>query len=220
MKTTTPRPRPHPRAGFTLLEVVIALGILAVSVMILVETQAGALYMSTDADRLSTATMLAEEKMMEAQLTLERDGWSTSDIEEEGDFDRFGDEDFRGDALSVDLEDQFEDFRWAYTIRKIDLNIPTDIGGAAGSLADGGYFGDRDTEDMQNQPDLTDLGISPDMITEYLGDYIREVRVLVWWGDNEDEVDQVELVTHVINPTGAVVEQGQDPNGNSDNGGN
>ena len=206
------------RRGFTLLEVIIALGILAVSVMILVETQAGALFMSNDADRMATATFLADEKMMEAQLTLEREGWTSQDVEEDGDFDDFGDEDFRGDVLNVDLDGQFEDFHWAYTVRKIDLTIPTDLGGMTGDLADNGYFGAGvDTESaQQNQPDLTDLGISPDMITEYLGDYIREIRVLVWWGDNEDGVDQVELVTHVINPTGAIIEGGGDPNGNSD----
>jgi prepilin-type N-terminal cleavage/methylation domain-containing protein len=197
-----------PRTGFTLLEVVIALGILAVSVMILVETQAGALMMSTDADRMQTATYLAEEKMLEAQLYLEREGWGSQDIEEEGDFEDFGDEEFRGGSLQLDLEsDQYEDFKWAYTIREINLEIPSNLGDMAGDLSEGGYFGERDTEEFEGgQPDLTDLGISPDMISEYLGAYIREVRVIVWWGENEDSVDQVELLTHIINPSGAVSE--------------
>ncbi|MFT4979398.1 MAG: prepilin-type N-terminal cleavage/methylation domain-containing protein [Myxococcota bacterium] len=208
-----PRPHLRRRAGFTLLEVVIALGILAVSVLVLVETQAGALFMSTDADRISTATYLAEEKMMEAMLVLEQDGWTTQDIEEDGDFDDFGSEDFRGGVLRLDLEVQYEDFRWAYTVQKIDLNLPADIGGAAGDLAGNGYWGEGNEDAAQDtQLDLTDLGISQDRITELLGDYIREVRVLVWWGDNEDSVDQVELTTHVINPTGAIVETGGDPN--------
>ncbi|MEL6345019.1 MAG: hypothetical protein AAFV53_18010, partial [Myxococcota bacterium] len=139
----------------------------------------------------------------------------SSMIEENGDFDDFGSEEFRGDAIDVDAEDAFEDFKWAYTIRTIDLNIPTDIGGSLGGLEENGYFGESSerTQDIgQNQMDLGDLGIQPDMITEYLGDYIREVRVLVWWGDNEDGIDQVELLTHVINPTGAVLEQGGNPN--------
>ena len=33
-------------------------------------------------------------------------------------------------------------------------------------------------------------------------------RVRVWWGDNEEENDQVELTTHIINPTGVVTEGG------------
>jgi len=198
------------RRGFTLLEVVIALAILAVSVMILVETQAGALFMSTDADRISTATYLAEEKMMEALLELEREGWTSMDVEETGDFDDFGSEDFRGDALRLDLDGQHEGFKWAYTVKKIELNIPTDLGGAAGELAGNGYWGDSNQDAGQDaQMDLTDIpGFNPDMITEYLGDYIREVRVLIWWGENEDGVDQVELTTHVINPSGAITERG------------
>jgi hypothetical protein len=39
---------------------------------------------------------------------------------------------------------------------------------------------------------------------EMLGNFLREVRVVVWWGDNEDGTDQVELVSHIINPTGLV----------------
>jgi prepilin-type N-terminal cleavage/methylation domain-containing protein len=200
---------PHRRSGFTLLEVVIALAILSVSVMILVETQAGALLMSTDADRMQTATYLAEEKMMEAQLILEREGWGSQDIEEEGDFEDFGEEEFRGGSLQLDIEsDQYDDYKWAYTIREINLDIPSNLGDMAGDLSEGGYFGERDTEEFSgSQPDLTDMGISPDMISEYLGAYIREVRVLVWWGDNEDEIDQVELLTHIINPSGAVTSE-------------
>jgi prepilin-type N-terminal cleavage/methylation domain-containing protein len=202
------------RRAFTLLEVVIALSILTVGVMVLVETQAGALLMSTEADRISTATYLAEEKMMEALLTLERDGWTSQEIDEDGDFDDFGDEDFRGGVLpSMDLEDLYEDFRWAYTVQKIELNLPPDLGGAAGDLAGNGYWGEgNEGAASDTQMDLTDLGISQDQITEYLGDYIREVRVLVWWGDNEEGTAQVELTTHIINPTGAIVEGGGDPN--------
>lgn len=205
--------RRHQRRGFTLLEVVIALGILALSVMILVETQAGALFMSTDADKISTATYLAEEKMMEALLTLEQEGWTTQDIEEDGDFDDFGSEDFRGDVLRIDVEEQYAEYKWAYTIQRIELSLPSDLGSVAGDLAGNGYWGEDNADAAQDSSlDLTDVGISQDMITELLGDYIREVRVIVWWGDNEEKVDQVELTTHVINPTGAIVETGGNPN--------
>jgi hypothetical protein len=40
----------------------------------------------------------------------------------------------------------------------------------------------------------------------------------VWWGDNEDEDDQVELVHHVVNPTGMVKSTG-DENGGAAAGG-
>jgi prepilin-type N-terminal cleavage/methylation domain-containing protein len=195
------------RRAFTLLEVTIAMSILAVSLVILMESQGNAVFMTQDAEKVRLATMLAEEKMTEAQLRIEYEGWKNSDIEENGDFDDFGQEDFRGTNLRLDFSDSLDKYKWAYTIRQIDISIPTDLGGMAGDMMEGGYFGEEKNDDMSEQNfDLGDLGISPDMISDYLADYIREVRIRVWWGENEDETDQVELLTHVINPSGVVTE--------------
>jgi hypothetical protein len=62
--------------------------------------------------------------------------------------------------------------------------------------------------DVGGGMDLGDLGFSPEMVSDHLAKFIREVRVLVWWGENEDETDQVELTSHIINPTGVVSEGG------------
>ncbi|MDP6935406.1 MAG: hypothetical protein QGG40_20970, partial [Myxococcota bacterium] len=80
------------------------------------------------------------------------------------------------------------------------------MAGAAGDLASSGYWGDDAAQELETDqsPDLTDF-VSPDMITDMLGSYIREVRVLVWWGDEPEDEDQIELVTHVINPSGTIV---------------
>ncbi|MBM76417.1 MAG: hypothetical protein CMK59_13510 [Proteobacteria bacterium] len=203
--------------GFTLLEVTIALALLALTLTILLESQGQAVFMSTDAERVRLATMLAEEKMAEAQLILEAEGWTTSDIEQTGDFDGFGQEDFRQSSGSSDFSDSLDDYYWAYTIRRIEISMPSDLGGMASELSESGYFGDQTSEDASNnQMDLGDIGITPDKISEYLADYIREVRVLVWWGEkrsrseirernpDEEPDNQVELLTHVINPTGVV----------------
>jgi hypothetical protein len=57
--------------------------------------------------------------------------------------------------------------------------------------------------------------MSSDMLTEMLAPFIREVRVVVWWGESMDESaergDQVVMTGHVINPTGVVqLEQSMD----------
>ena len=198
------------RAGFTLLEVIIALGILAGAMVVLVDSQTMAVLSTQEADKLIVATNLAQEKMAEVQLVLEREGFGEMDIEEDGDFSDYGSEDFRGDDLHLNLQpEDVEGLQWAYTVRKIEIALPN-IGDMAGDLAGNGYFGaDKGSEmDVGGAPDLGDLGISPDMVSDHLGKFIREVRVLVWWGDNEDKTDQVELTTHIINQSGVVSEGG------------
>ncbi len=192
------------RSGFTLLEVIIALGILALGLMVLVDTQATSVLAVTEADRLRTATMLADEKMKEVLLTLEYEGWTDQDIEEDGDYEDFGEEEFRGESLHLEMEEELLDYKWAYTVRAIELNLPPDLFSMADQLAGSGYWDEEKTENMDTSgaPDLTAFGISPDMISEYLADYIREVRVLVWWSEDED--DRIELIHHVINPRGVV----------------
>lgn len=195
--------------GFSLIEITIALSILVLALSILVENQGFAAFMTRDAEKIRIATMLAEEKMIEAQLQLELEGWKTSDIDEDGDFDDLGSEEFRGSGYNLDLKDTFDDYKWAYTIRKIEMNMPADMGGMMDDMMGSGYYGDQSqNEDVQNnQMDLGDIGISSDMITEYLSDYIREVRVMVWWEEDFEETgDYVELLTHVVNPSGVVTD--------------
>jgi hypothetical protein len=95
---------------------------------------------------------------------------------------------------------------------RIELNIPSQLGSLAEDLGSSGYFGDQQqSEDVQNNTfDLGDLGISPDVITEYLSGYIREIRIRIWWGDDPEGDDQLEILTHVINPSGVVTETGDE----------
>ena len=195
------------KKGFTLIEIAIALAILAVSLAILINGQGSAGWMITHTNNIRIATLLSEEKMAEAQLLLEQEGRKDSDIEENGDFGDFGSEDWRQTNLQID--EDLERFKWAYTIRRIEMDFPSQLGSLTEDLGASGYFGDQNNEDVQNNTmDLGDLGISPDMITEYLSNYIREVRVRIWWGEEPDGDDQLEILTHIINPTGVVTESG------------
>ena len=173
--------------GFTLLEVTIALALMVMALGILLQSQTSAVIMTVDSEKIRIATQLAEEKMSEAQIQLEVEGWTTADIDENGDFSDLGEEEFRGTGNRSDAGDDLDGYYWAYTVRRIEINIPSDLGGMTEDLMGTGYFGDQpNNEDVQNnQMDLGDLGISPDMISDYLSDYIREVRVMVWWGDRE-----------------------------------
>ncbi len=181
----------------------MALAILAGSLVVLVQTQGIAVLMTTEAERYLVATNLARQKMAEVTLRLEEEGFIDRDVvEEDGDF-----EDLDDVWDGYDFDEELEDYRWAYVIREIDLSMAADLGAMAE-----GFMGDAMSDEQANQvdsPDLTDIpGFSDDMLADMLNPYLREVRVLVWWGENEDELDQVEIVTHAINPSGAVV---QDP---------
>jgi prepilin-type N-terminal cleavage/methylation domain-containing protein len=203
----------RPRRAFTLLEVVIALAILAVGMTVLLQTQATAVVMTSEADKMRIGTLLAQEKMAECELYVEKNGFSSEDIDEDGDFSDFGEEDFRADVGDLDIASTLGDYRWAYTIREIELTMPDDLTGTASELIGEGYLGDVDmseTTTTDNSLDLGDLGLTSDTVTDQLSSYIREVRVLVWWSDEKDDegnyIDSVELVTHVINPSGFVVQ--------------
>ena len=204
------------RRGFSLLEVVVALGILAVSLFVLVQSQGTAALMTTEAEDMTVATYLAKEKMSQVVLIVESEGFQEQELTEEGDFEQGVYGGWRQGALDgefyeISNDDAFEKYRWAYTVREVELSFDADMAGMADQLSDSGYFGEGATESMgqqDQQMDLSDVGVSGDMISEALSPYIREVRVLVWWGENEDETDQVELVTHIVNPSGQVTPAG------------
>lgn len=210
---------PRRRAGFTLLEVVIALAILAIGLTVLVNSQSMAVLMTVDAAKTLTGTYLAQEKMAEAMLRLEHEGFRDSDIDEEGDFEDFGATDQMGDG--PDFGDSFEGYHWAYTIREVDIQVG-DIASAAEELEGSGYLGAK-SEGENEAPDsrnLMDVGFQPDMLTDMLRPYIREVRVLVWWSEEDPDLEEgceacIELVSHVINPSGQIIPSsgggGEDP---------
>lgn len=200
------------RRAFSLLEVMVALAILVVSLLILMETQNSAVKMTREAERIVAATNLAQEKLTEVALLVEEEGFGDQDIEDRGDFSDFGDEE-----LDLKYGEALEDYRYAWHVAEIDLGLAGDMAGMADSMAGSGYWGESNPE-VQSQsqssgtgaPDLSAFGISNEVITEMLGRYIREVRVVVWWGgddqeDAEDRGDAVVLTTHVINPSGQII---------------
>ena len=68
---------------------------------------------------------------------------------------------------------------------RIELTLPSQLGSLAEDLGASGYFGDQQSEDVQNNTldlesgDLTRNG------NRYLSGYIREVQVRIWWGGPE-----------------------------------
>ena len=111
-------------AGLTLVEVLIAMSIFVISFLVLVDTQNISLRNSAHSKRMTTATLLAQEKLSE--MTLKYKGKSLSEIpeKEEGKF-----------------ENRHGAYRWEETSRdfKYDLTFLADMAqAAAGGEEEGG----------------------------------------------------------------------------------
>jgi len=213
--------RPRERNGFTLLEVIVALAIMVLAMTALVETQGNAAKMTLAAQRVVMATDLASYKLTEVLLIMEEEGFGDMDLYEAGDFDDLGD-----DVLNTAFDDALDDYEWEWWVSQIDIGLAGDVAAMTEDLEESGLFkGGSGDASMQGQdmpsgaptemPDLGMFGLSPELMTEQLAPFVREVRVRVWWGEDSEEAekrgDEVYMTTHIVNPTGQVVPSGNLP---------
>jgi hypothetical protein len=208
---TALRPSRRLRRAFSLLEVMIASAILLTTLVLVVRIQATMISGVTRADRIVVGTDLAREKMQEVLLLIEAEGLGTGDISERGDFRD------RGDGARVDFGRTFDDYRWEYHVEEIEFQLNTDLfamlgGGEEGADGGGGMGGpptmggDGMAEQMMNQ-----MGLGGDQLSQQLSQFIRRVRVRVWWGESkgaEEQGREVVLTTHIISPRGAFNQMG------------
>ena len=99
------------RAGFSLLEVMIALAILATSLMIILDFHSTAVITSGRAQTMSVATALARHQMAQLLLQMVAEvaaGRLPDEKSETGSFEEMG----------------FPNFRWEMQIRKVEVPAP------------------------------------------------------------------------------------------------
>ncbi len=201
-------------SGFTLLEVMIALAILAVSLVAISGINSGAINMHNYSKRLTLATLLARSKMADLEQKLQSDGLPTDDDDEEGSFEAEGFPEYRWQAQIVRPKTEKLDTRQLLAMTGMGLSgadgksgllgsamttLPPDVaskipGGATaltgatsgGPTAGGmgGLLGGAMQSQMQSMLDM-------------LGKAVREVRLTVFW-KNGGIVDKFTVVTHVV----------------------
>jgi hypothetical protein len=183
----------------------MALLLLSTALVILMESQWWAVDMQERANRINSASILAQDLMTELELRMEKEGFGELEVKEQGDFS------------DVRYGDGFDGFRWEYEVEKVDVELPdmSRLLGLAGegaeTAADAAGVQTGGASAMPEADLLSSLGVDQEMISELLGNYLREARVRVCYPDGTHAdtgapaENCVELITHLANPTGRVL---------------
>lgn len=162
--------------GFTLVEIMIAIAILSIGLLSIYTAQGNSLRASGTAERIQTAAMLARqimtEKMIEVDKKLKKGAFPDDKEEETGEF-----------------EAPFEDYRWEYSVRKVEIPIGTG-GGGGGDAAEVG-----EGEAANQAPESAQNSLAQ-MVKKKLSDTVREINVRIIWEELGEE-QSIKVTTHV-----------------------
>lgn len=197
-------------AGFTLLEVLVAISLLAMGLIVLLDAQGGGIQMTRYAKHLSVATQLARARMALLMQEIEDAkvafGLSKSSCKE-GDF---GEE-----------EKAFEGYKWEYCIKRVEIATPTNLPGMGGDQKKDGEASEG-AKLQQAQSLLGSMGINLNQNTnpesllgslgpmmgiiqtqmkavfEQLQESLREIQVTVFW-KQDNKTHRIAITTHLFN---------------------
>ncbi|MBN1203821.1 MAG: prepilin-type N-terminal cleavage/methylation domain-containing protein [Myxococcaceae bacterium] len=191
--------------GFTLLETVVALAILALALMAIFDLNSGAIANHVYTKHLTVASLLARSKMTDLEQELYDEGFQNDDDEEHGDFS----------------EEGWPGFKWRAKIiaPKTDGVSPSQLIGAIFNLPIGetdgelggmaALFGGGEGEDSKGGgggpvPAGGGMGgmagLAQPMFTqmvEQLTSSVREVHLTITWKEG-NQVESMDVVTHVV----------------------
>jgi general secretion pathway protein I len=210
--------------GFTLLEVMISLAILAVSLVAISDLNGGAVQMHAYARRATEATLLLKGKMLDIEDELQKNGFSDFNDEKHGDFQDEGANDYAWSAEILKPDVQLDATQLTNLLGGGSAN-GGGIGGAAGALAQslggGGQPGAQPygSQNTPSGPQSQALGgpaaglFGSQMTTfiETLKKSVREVRLSVSWQDGKER-KKVEASQIIVILPETVGQSGDAPN--------
>jgi general secretion pathway protein I len=197
----TSRRSPSYRA-FTLLEVLVAVAILAVGMTVLLQVQARSALLAEQAKAMTVATQLARSKLYDCEVELLKRGFSIGDFKEEGKFDEEGYDDFfwecHGYKPELPMPDA-ADFQQAAAA----ASTPSEDGegGLLGGMLGGGAAGQPGVDPAMMGAGMGMIGPVLTQVSEIVGESIRELTVVVRWRQG-DTWDEMRVSTHLVDPTG------------------
>ncbi len=101
------------RRGFTLIEVMVAISILAISMTAIVGINVGSARATPEIKFYVIATQLARLKMIEFEAEMKKKGYS-----------QFEEADYDGDFSDID----FDNWKWKAHVSKVELKLPSNMG--------------------------------------------------------------------------------------------
>jgi general secretion pathway protein I len=179
--------------GFTLLEVMIALSILAAALLSVSEIVGGSLRNHVRARQLEVATLLARGKMAELETEYERKGFRDFDEGEEGTFE----------------EEGHPEVRWSTEVVKPEVDLSAErilqmLTGGEGGLEE--LLGAAQPQGGEGGPQLVTPGAAGlaqglqaqiTRLGEQIKKGVREVRLTVSWKDGKRD-ESFTVVTHMV----------------------
>jgi len=180
------RARARRASGFTLLEALVALLILAMSLTAIVEIQGLSSQAVIKARDLTLVTQLARGKMYDLILEIRKKGF--------GEFE---------ETLECDFEDEeHPEIGCSATLTKVEIPLPGESGldaGGAGDLA-GGALGSQNTEATGMIEEATKGVVSMygGMIRDMVSEALRELTLTVTWMEGGTKERSFTVSTHLI----------------------
>jgi general secretion pathway protein I len=174
-------------SGFSLLEVMVALAILALALVVLVGITTLNVRETHHARRLTTATFLARAKMAELEDRVLVEGFVDNDEEEEGDFSNEGHANFRFQTLIEKIELPTDIGQKAQQASQQQTQQASTVGSTNPLMAMAGMMGG-----------LMSTLIEP--IRVGLEESVRRVTVRVLWDEPGRRGESFEVITFMTDP--------------------
>ena len=181
------------KRGFTLLEVMIALAILAAALLTVSEIVGGSLRNHVRARQLEVATLLARGKMVELESEYERKGFRDFDEGEVGTFEEEGHPEVRWSADVVKPEVELSAERILQMLTGGEGGLEELLAAAQPQQGQGGpetVVPGAAALAQGLQAQITRLG-------EQIKKGVREVRLTVSWKDGKRD-ESFTIVTHMV----------------------
>lgn len=196
------------RRGFTLLEVMVAVAMLALAITAMAAINANSFEASNYARGVTVATLLARSKMLDLEQEIQKDGFGSNEKTFDGDFSEEG---FPGVTwravarpVEVDITPLVEGFLGGkISPESLPGQMQTFMGALNGTgVGPDGTLPDAGLEEEVQGGDLAKLlgggqieGIFK-QISETLGNSIREISLEIIWGKGIDE-ESVKFVQYL-----------------------